>query len=142
MPMNAISIYPLVALSQLHSIYHIVQYRCTICHISPPCRLYMMPYSWSLCPILCLEMLTVWRLWLAVFSLLPVSVPSVCIMYPVGTLHLHHAPSYHIYRSSFYLFWGQPCGCIWYAQPYSYLTLLLYAPSAPLPPVNAEGSFT
>jgi len=120
----------------------------------------MMTYSWSLCPLLCLESLTVWRLWLAVFSLLPVSVPSVCIMYPVGTLHLHHAPSCHIYRSSFYLFWGQPCGCIWYAQSYSYLTLLLYAPSTPLPPVNsyflvlpplvvcflwhfkAEGSFT
>ena len=80
MPMNAISILPKVALSQLHSIFHIVQYRFTICHISPPCRLYMMPYSWSLCPILCLEMLTVWRLWLAVFSLLPVSVP----------LHPHH----------------------------------------------------
>jgi len=58
-----------------------------------------------------------------------------CIL--AGTLHLHHVYAYHIYRSSFYLFWGQPCGCIWYAQPYSYLTLLLYAPSAPLPPVNS-----
>ena len=58
-----------------------------------------------------------------------------CIL--AGTLHLHHVYACHIYRSSFYLFWGQPCGGIWYAQPYSYLILLLYAPAAPLPPVNS-----
>ena len=39
-----------------------------------------------------------------------------CIL--AGTLHLHHVYACHIYRSSFYLFWGQPCGCIWYAQPW------------------------
>ena len=44
-------------------------------HISTLQVVYM-PYSWSLCTLLCLEVLTVWRLWLAVFSLLPVSVPS------------------------------------------------------------------
>ena len=54
-----------------------------------------------------------------------------CIL--IGTLHLHHVTRCHIYRSSFYLFWGQPCGCIRYAQPYSFLTLLLHVPYAPLP---------
>ncbi|MFZ1559706.1 MAG: hypothetical protein WAT37_07255 [Saprospiraceae bacterium] len=33
-----------------------------------------------------------------------------CIL--AGTLHLHHVYVCHIYRSSFYLFLWQPCGCI------------------------------
>jgi hypothetical protein len=68
--------------------------------------------------------LTVWRLWLAVFSLLPVSMPSVCIMYPVGTLHLHHAHSYHIYRSSFYLFCGSHVGS---SGTYSHIHISRYS---------------
>ncbi len=54
-----------------------------------------MPYSWSLCTLLCLVTLTVWRLWLAVFSLLPVSVP----------LHPHHVSlqAHYIYIMCMYV---------------------------------------
>jgi len=81
--------------------------------------------------------IVVWASTCCIFTAVCICVilSTSCIL--IGAFHLHHVTSCHIYHSSFYMFLGQPCGCIWYAQPHSYLTLPLYAPSAPLPLVNS-----
>ena len=93
-----------------------------------------MPYSLSLCLILCVYQLTFWRLWLAVFSLLPVSVPSHphhvslqehCIY--IMRLHSTSTAVHFICR------WGSHVGPSDTHSHSLYLTFLLCAPSGPLP---------
>jgi hypothetical protein len=69
----------------------------------------MMSYSWSLCLLLCLCAYSLAAMAGSIFtaSCICAIASTSCIL--AGALHLHHEYAWHIYRSSFYLFWGQPC---------------------------------
>ena len=96
MPMNAISILPKVALSQLHSIYHIDKYRYTICAIFLVIMLDTMCTSAYILAAMAGSIFTA--------TCICAIASTSCIL--TGALHLHHEYAWHIYRSSFYLFLG------------------------------------
>ena len=96
MPMNAISIIPKVALTQLHSIYHIDKYRYTICAI----------FLVIMLDTMCISAYILAAMAGSIFAATCICAiaSTSCIL--TGALHLHHEYAWHIYRSSFYLFLG------------------------------------
>ena len=116
-----------MALTQLHSIYHIDKYRFTICAIFLVIMLDTMFISAYILAAMAGSIFAA--------SCICAIASTSCIL--AGPFHLHHEYAWHIYRTSFYLFWGSHAGAYGTHSHESFLTLLLYAPSAPLPLVNS-----
>ncbi|MBK9566107.1 MAG: hypothetical protein IPO37_13290 [Saprospiraceae bacterium] len=89
-------------MTQLHSIYHIDKYRYTICAI----------FLVIMLDTMCISAYILAAMAGSIFAATCICAiaSTSCIL--AGALHLHHEYAWHIYRSSFYLFWWRPCGCI------------------------------
>ena len=85
-----------MALTQLHSIYHIDKYRFTICAI----------FLVIMLDTMCMSAYILAAMAGSIFaaSCICTIASTSCIL--TGALHLHHEYAWHIYRSSFYLFLG------------------------------------
>ena len=85
-----------MALTQLHSIYHIDKYRYTICAI----------FLVIMLDTMCISAYILAAMAGSIFaaSCICAIASTSCIL--AGALHLHHEYAWHIYRSSFYLFLG------------------------------------
>lgn len=85
-----------MALTQLHSIYHIDKYRYTICGI----------FLVIMLDTMCISAYILAAMAGSIFAATCICAiaSTSCIL--TGALHLHHEYAWHIYRSSFYLFLG------------------------------------
>ena len=85
-----------MALTQLHSIYHIDKYRYTICAI----------FLVIMLDTMCITAYILAAMAGSIFAATCICAiaSTSCIL--SGALHLHHEYAWHIYRSSFYLFLG------------------------------------
>ena len=115
MPMNAISILPKVALSQLHSIYHIDKYRFTICAIFLVIMLDTMCSHAYILAAMAGSIFTA--------SCICAIASTSCIL--AGAFHLHHEYACHIFSSSFYLFLGG--GHVGASSTYSHIRTSYYS---------------